>query len=293
MSYTLQYGGSLGASFPAQFPKASISFISMTVVLIEQLAKDGSGRTVSHGTGFMWRASDGLWLITARHVLTGLNPFDDSPLSPNLFEPSEIKVNFGVGSANHFGRDARILPLRDGKGSPRWADDPEFAKLRTDIAALPIDIGRSDVFCINDDPAFGQFDDMFTQVGFQCFVIGYPTTMVTGLMLPIWRSGALASDPVVPIDNKPIFLVDAATGPGFSGSPVWRMQIGPTAFHDASQPTDIRIEGDAVVRASFVGVYAGRLSHPHIGAQTPYVFYANRIPLILAANIGLARVRPR
>lgn len=264
----------------------------MAVVLVEQLANDGTDRALGHGTGFMWRSDDGLWLVTARHVLSGTNPFDGSHLSDELFEPSKINVHFGVGESTTYGRDARILPIRDSEGLPLWADDPQFSELKTDIAALPVDIGRADVFCINDAPDFGEHDDLFTHVGFQCFVIGYPTLAVTGLMLPIWRSGALASDPRVPIDEKPIFLVDAATGPGFSGSPVWRMQIGPAPFHDDSQPTKIRIDVDAVLRSSFVGVYAGRLNHPHVGAQTPYVFYANRIPIILAANAGMPRVRP-
>ena len=28
---------------------------------------------------------------------------------------------------------------------------------------------------------------------------------------------------------------------------------------------------------SFVGIYAGRLEHPHYGGEVPFVFYANRI----------------
>ncbi len=293
MSYTPKYGGSITPDFPPQFPEAPTSVLSMTVVVIEQLANDGTGKALSHGTGFMWRAADGLWLITAKHVLTGRNPFDDTHLSATLFEPSEIKVHFGVGRGSPiYGREAWTIPLYDKDKCPLWSEDPEFEKLKTDIAALPIDLGRSDIFCINDEPDFGLYDNMFTHVGFQCFVVGYPTLAVSGFMLPIWRSGSIASDPRVAIDGKPIFLLDAATGPGFSGSPVWRLQIGPTAFHDSSLPTGIRIDSDAVIRPSFVGVYAGRLNHPHIGAQTPYVFYANRIPLILRAGAGRARVRP-
>ena len=238
----------------------------------------------------MWRAADGIWLITAMHVLTGKNPFDDSHLSPTHYEPRKIRVHIGMGIGEMTtGRTAQTFSLYDDDGNALWMEDPEFPQLRTDIAALPIDIGRTDIICMNDDTDFGAYDDMFTHVGFQCFVIGYPTLAVTGMMLPIWRSGSIASDPKVAIDNKPIFLLDAATGPGFSGSPVWRLQIGPTAFHDSSQPTLLRIQSDAVVRTSFVGVYAGRLNHPHIGAQTPYVFYANRIPFILKAGVGHAR----
>ncbi len=293
MSYTPKYGGSLAWSFPTQFPRAEISGFSLATVLIEQLANDGTRVPLSHGTGFMWRSGEDIWLITARHVLSGTNPFDGSHLRKELYEPREIRVHLTIGlNSSDRARQAYVLPLRDSKDNALWAEDPHFADLKTDIAALKISVGRQDIWCINDGPDFGSYDGMFTHVGFQCFVVGYPTRSVSGLMLPIWRSGAIASDPALPIDDKPIFLVDAATGPGFSGSPVWRIQIGPTAFHDDAVETKIRIDSDAVLRASFVGVYAGRLDHPHVGAQTPYVFYANRIPIILAANEGRAAARP-
>lgn len=52
---------------------------------------------------------------------------------------------------------------------------------------------------------------------------------------------------------------------------------------------EIHIDGavflaDRVLTTSFVGVYAGRLSHSHYGGEVPFVFYANRIPIILASG---------
>jgi hypothetical protein len=292
MPYTLTYGGTADGNFPLQFPQAPVSLLSASVVLIELLSNDGLGTAVSHGTGFMWRDEGRLWLITALHVLSGRNPFDGELLSPDLYEPTNVRVHFGVGQSPNVSRLPCTLPVKDDHGGSLWAIDPQFDELRTDIAALPIDIGRSDVYCVNDDPTFGTHDNLFSHVGFQCFVIGYPTLAVGGFMLPIWRSGSIASDPSVPIDSKPIFLLDAATGPGFSGSPVFRMQIGPAPFHDSTQSTGIRIEGDAVLRSSFAGVYGGRLNHPHMGAQTPYVFYGNRVPIIIEANPLLSPVVP-
>lgn len=292
MPYIPYYGGTLSTAFPLQFPQADINIVSMAVVLVEQFSLDGTGVTISHGTGFMWRGKTSIWLVTARHVFTGKNPFDDTHVSTNLFEPQEIRVHYSVGGLDSpTYRESNVFSLYM-NSSPAWADDPQFTEFRTDISALPVNFGRKDIICVNDYPGFDDYENLFTQVGFQCFVIGYPTTAVAGLMLPIWRSGALASDPGVPIDGKPIFLLDAATGPGFSGSPVFRHHFGPAPFHDSSSPTGIRIDHNAVLRSRFVGVYAGRLNHPHVGAQTPYVFYGNRVPVIVSAGSGKAVVTP-
>lgn len=293
MSYAPKYGGQLPTGFDPQFPDAPINHYSMSVVLIELLANDGSSDCVSHGTGFLWRdASSKTWLITAYHVLSGKSPFDGSDISRKMYEPRRARVHFGLGSANHIhGRAIHEFELYLG-ASPRWACDPEFDRLRTDIVAMPVDIGRSDLVCLNDDPNFGKHDHLFSFVGFPCFIAGYPTIAVEGFETPIWRSGSFASDPRLAIDGKPIFLVDAATGPGFSGGPVFRMHIGPAPFVDPKMPTGMSIEADAILRTSFVGVYSGRLDHPHLGAQTPYVFYANRIPLIVGANAHLSAAQP-
>lgn len=293
MSYVPYYGGSINNQFHLQFPKARTNLISATVILIEQLSNDGQNNRISHATGFMWRNQGKLWLVSARHVFTGKNPFDGSVLSDSGYIPRIIRVHVGIGRTLGFvSKRELILPLYD-DDRPLWHDDPEFESLRTDISALPIDIEDGNiVYCTNDDPNFGGHDDLVVDVGFTCHIVGYPTPHVSGLKFPIWRSGALASDPALPIDGKPIFLVDAATGPGFSGSPVYRVHFGPAPHYDDSVDTGIRIDTSSVRRVSFVGVYSGRLDHPHQGAQTPYVFYGNRVSIIVSSAAPIAFAKP-
>jgi hypothetical protein len=97
-------------------------------------------------------------------------------------------------------------------------------------------------------------------------------------MTPVWRRGTLASEPLLPVDGKPMFLVDGSTSPGFSGAPVLRRQVGPLPLRQADG--SIMIKADSVLHTSLIGVYAGRLGHPHFGGEVAYAFYANRIPLI-------------
>lgn len=281
MAYAPTIGGRVGAPFPLQFPRASIDRNSLAVVLIEHLSNDGLNQVVSHGTGFMWRHETKIWLVSARHVLSGRDPFDDSLVSPHGYIPQSVRVHPSIADPLNAHRYSTVVHLLDKAGTRLWLQDPQFANLRTDIAAISIDVDMR-TCCINDDADFlsPASQDLFSHIGLECSVIGYPNRNVSGLMVPIWRRGSLASEPLLPIDGKPIFLVDAATSPGLSGSPVLRRHYGPAPYHNSSG--GINIQADAVVRTQFIGVYVGRVAHSHFGGEIPFAFYGNRVPLVIA-----------
>jgi hypothetical protein len=282
MAYAPKIGGSISGAFALQFPNASVSLLSMAIVLVEQLANDGSRSVISHATGFMWRYDKRPWLISARHVFSGTSPFDDSLLSQKGYRPERLLAypSFGIPGASI--RDAVEAELYC-EGCPLWLEDPEFDALRVDIAALGLDLGGRDVLCVNDSQGNGDHElGDLTQVGSPCVVIGYPNRNVAGLMTPIWRTGSLASEPLLPIDGKPMFLIDAATSPGFSGAPVFRTQIAPAVYPESALPSEARADPEAAIRSQLVGIYAGRLTHPYYGGEVPFVFYANRIERILS-----------
>ena len=181
---------------------------------------------------------------------------------------------------NQWSRRCVTLDFTD-DGSVEWLEDPDFARLRTDIAALKVSPPEGiNMKCLNDTP--DNFSNLMSFVGFECSIVGFPQPKLGGLMTPIWRRGTLASEPLLPVDDKPMFLLDAATSPGFSGGPVFRRHIGPAPV--ASSDGSIAVNLDRVLTTSFVGVYAGRLSHSHYGGEVPFVFYGNRIPIILATS---------
>ena len=283
-SYTPRIGGSPGVDFPLQFPRASVSSYSLATTLIEQLANDGTETLISHGTGSFWRYAGEIWLVSARHVFSGTSPFDDSPMSSNGYLPNLIRIHGCTNTSFDPERLSCTIVLKDEKGSRTWFQDPQFIELRTDIAAIPVQFRRSDIVCMNDDPEWNntRSTDLFTHIGFQCSILGYPNPHVTGFMTPVWRSGSIASEPLLPVDNKPMFLVDAATGPGFSGGAVFRTHICAAPVH--ADGGSVRIEVDAVLSSQFIGVYAGRLQHRHYGGEVPFAFYGNRVPLILSSR---------
>lgn len=277
MSHTPILGGSIASGFEAQFGAATISSLSMSATLIEQLSNDGSDTTISHGSGAFWRHGGKIYLLSARHVLSGRSPFDNSLLSSNCYIPRRIAAYPAIEiMPDRWMRQKVFIDIPEDGG---WIQDPDFEVLRTDIAAIPLGIEIPQrIQCLNDHGNI--FEEIFTHVGMDCAVVGYPTNSFGGLMTPIWRRGTIASEPLLPVDSKPMFLLDASTSPGFSGSPVFRRHYG--ALPQLQPDGSINILADRVMTTSFVGIYAGRLQHPHFGGEVPFVFYGNRVPVIFA-----------
>lgn len=279
MAYAPMTGGKPAASFPLQFPHSKIASISLATTLIEHLSNDGEDKVLSHGTGFLWRHGGRIFVVTARHVVTGRDPFDDAPMSSMGFIPRRLRIYPAIESdtgTDNWLRATVVVEMRIDDG-PAWLQDPEFDALRTDIAAVEVMTPAGvHVRCLNDAPDL--YANIATMIGFDCAVVGYPQAKVGGLMTPIWRRGTFASEPLLPVDDKPMFLLDAATSPGFSGSPVFRRQVGPAPMQNADGTITSKL--DSIVTTSFIGVYAGRLRHLYYGGEVPFVFYANRLPFI-------------
>lgn len=284
MVYSPTTGGALEVNFPLQFPTAKITPASVAVTPVEQLSPIDENAIISHGTGFFWRYDDDVFLVTARHVATGRNPFTNELMSSNGFIPQRFRFypTMEVGS-DQWGRGTGRLEY-ESLGDEDWLEDPDFDELRTDIAAIRLNSLKGvKVRCLNDEPIPNA--PVMASVGFECAVVGYPQAKVGGLMTPIWRRGTFASEPLLPIDGKPMFLLDASTSPGFSGSPVFRRHVGPVPKLMADGAIEVDI--DNIVTTEFIGVYAGRLQHTHFGGEVPFVFYGNRIPFILGASVKL------
>ena len=285
MTYTPQLGGALPQGFPAQFRQTKFDAASFATTPIELLALDGSGTVLSHGTGFFWRSDAKVYLITARHVLSGLNPFTNDPMQEATgFIPRECIVRPTIRLDSSIKRVEFQALLTDELGNPFWREDPEFATLRTDITALLVpDPPEGQIVCLNEALSA---EEVVTFVGVDCSILGYPNLNYGGLLTPLWRRATIASEPATAVDGKPMFLVDASTAPGFSGGPVLRRQYGSLAYHGDNG--ELSIDVGRILTTNLVGVYAGRLQNRYIGGEVPFVFYANRIPNIIGNPRGVA-----
>lgn len=279
MPYTPILGGSGSASFPRQFEDSNVDAVSMAVTVIEHLANDGSNSVLGHGTGFFWQSEGAHYLVSARHVLSGLDPFTNDLMSGDGYIPERVRIFPTFQDEKSWVRSDGMIVDLTSNGQRRWLQDPEFETLRTDIAAIELDLtipdGKS-LVCLD---RLVDNERLVTQVGFDCTIVGYPSRNLSDLRTPVWRRGALASEPFLPVDGKPMFLVDGSTSPGFSGSPVLRRHIGPAPVHDGSGGIVTKV--GRVVTTILIGVYAGRLKHQFVGGEVPFAFYANRIPSIV------------
>jgi hypothetical protein len=224
-----------------------------------------------------------VWIVTARHNLTGKDNFTDAWLGQAL-QPRHVKV-FPA-----FMRDNNVMEMGaafgsqivEDDGTPTWFEDPSFASLRTDIAC--IDVPKSPetdkIVCLNDE----KFQEIGTDPGDQCFVLGYPSQSYFKPYAPVWRRATIAMDVVVTVDDKPMFLLDCATSKAMSGSPVLRRErsISRTEGGQTSFFTD------PIWNNQFVGVYGGRISAAESGerdalGEIAYAYYGNRIEAIVSA----------
>ncbi len=250
---------------------ANIDIYSVSTVPIQMLF----GTTeLSLGTAFVWAEGDQHFLITNWHNLTGKNPRTGRHISPTLAEPDRIRVwwNEKAHLGNKFSAE---VPIRSARGEPLWWAHPTHGKA-VDVVALPVDPpANADMYPINQMPSAS---DMRSGIGQDVFILGYPFGIGPG-GLPIWKRGSLASEPEILNPSDPYILVDTASRPGMSGSPVIQRQWG--SYLD-NQGTNNMISGDAT---RFVGVYSGRLSTADPNdAQLGLAWPANLVEEIIAGR---------
>jgi len=242
----------------------------------------------AHGSGFIWKHADAFHLITNWHNLSGQDPFTGRHLNEGGRVPNTIRIMpctlTAKGDQTEIKRRPITIPLYEHFHQPFWQQHKDFATNRADIATLPLP---------TSDPAYAhvnqfQFEPLFTHIGADLLIAGYPYSNYEGLMLPIWKRGSLASEPGFSWQNRPAFLIDAASRPGMSGSPVFRRVFGPAASPD--EQGNYMIKADNVMTSEFVGVYAGHLTTQDANVTIGYAWYGALIDEILAAPAAGTRL---
>jgi hypothetical protein len=127
---------------------------------------------------------------------------------------------------------------------------PDFEAVKDKIVSLPA------IVLLTGGPTE---QDMMVESGYprvaaEVFILGYPKGLSMQGVMPVWKRGSIASEPLINVmDQAPAFLVDAATRDGMSGSPV---------LYFGDEITDALRRSAAVGNRQgepwLVGVYAGR-----------------------------------
>lgn len=221
------------------------------------------------GTGFLANSQRAptAFLVSNYHVLAGRHSDTDQPLSNSGAVPDTVVVWHPkpTGDARKFSWVAeKYALLREGK--PAFAFQP-----RVDVAVLPIakrpEQDAHEVWTHGNPSGFHPTEPVH--------VVGFPLGLPSVGRFPIFVTGHVASEPALDHDGLPIFLIDAATTAGMSGSPVFGRRVR-EEVHDY-----------------FLGIYSGRIdSRLEIGRVWKPSAVNSVIALAAGENDGSLQSRP-
>lgn len=234
---------------------------------------------LSHATGFIYEHSEKLYLITNWHNVSGKHPVTKEPISKNHVGIPDVFLTYFRLKNNPGNDELRHIRLYedDEMTKPVWLVHPEHNE-QVDVVAIELD--NEDTFIYKPINKADFDDDILPEVADDTFVIGYPFDDMRYLGLPIWKKASIATEPQVNEDQLPKILIDTATRPGLSGSPVIYQRIGIHKLKNGiSQPDSIfgRIRG-------FLGVYSGRIGKGEEMAQLGIVWKKKVIDEIIEGN---------
>lgn len=215
-------------------------------------------------TAFFWSVDSQGFLITNWHVVTGRHFQTTETNAKHAGTPNKLRIQFPLEEATSPPIDIDV-ELYDNEAKPIWYVHPLY-KNHVDVVAIPItkpDMARC--FAINSIPTV----DLIRRVGMRVFIVGFPFgRSPTGL--PIWKQGTFATEPSLSPKFERYMLIDSASRPGMSGSPVIQREFG----HIQTADGQIGTVKDGDGAGSIVGIYTGRLAtndfnDPQLGIVWP------------------------
>lgn len=207
-------------------------------------------KVLGTATGFVVEKNKKYYLITNWHVLSGRHPQTNQPIDPNGKIPDRVHV---VHHAKKLGTwVTKIKPemLYDKKGERTWLEHKNGKAI--DIVALPLKNLTKNVQIYSLDLSLADAD-VVPQVAMRVSIIGFPLGLTSAGIFPIWKTGHIASDPDLDYKSEPLFLIDATTRGGMSGSPV---VLRVTGGYKTRNGNTVYASGSVTL---LLGIYSGRL----------------------------------
>jgi hypothetical protein len=214
------------------------------------LIQVNGNQTLGMATGFVVQKANDHYLITNWHVVSGRHPSSNEVLHPTGKTPNTLLIWHHGKQLGSWVRKREIL--HDETGNKRWLEHTKGRAV--DVVALPLEVVDDDVQLYSLDLSLADVD-MVPQVAMPVSIIGFPVGLTSSGFLPIWKTGHIASEPNLDFHGEPLFLIDATTRGGMSGSPVVLRLSG--GYKTKNGNTVMSSSG---YRTLFLGVYSGRLS---------------------------------
>jgi len=200
-------------------------------------------------TGFIITHDKTKYLITNWHVVAGRHPQTNQPVHPQGKTPDALLIwHHGKTLGTWVRKKESVV---DKTGKPLWLEHKKGRNV--DVVALPLTNLPDDVQVYPFDLALADAD-MVPEVAMPVSIVGFPVGLTSAGFFPIWKTGHIASEPNLDYHKEPLFLIDATTRGGMSGSPVILRLNG--GYKTKSGDTIMSSSGH---RTLFLGVYSGRL----------------------------------
>jgi hypothetical protein len=223
------------------------SVTSLSLKIIHGTSEIGSA------TGFVLTKNNRRYLVTNRHVVLACS--QDQEVADVGGWICANKLLIFHNQLEHLGSWIwKTEDLFDASGKPRWLEHPTL-KGAIDIIALPLlNIQGVQFYPLDIELAK---TDVLTPPGDSVSIVGFPFGLAQYSGLPVWKNGTIASDMDINFQGKSVFLVDATTRPGMSGSPVYAVRSG---FVRTSHGM---MGGGGMVK--FLGIYSEQIPAAEIG----------------------------
>lgn len=250
-------------------PDIFLDWYTMTSFPVSLLCK---GNEIGTATGFFYSAKGETAFVTNWHVLSGRNTYTGQPIRKDAATPDEIGMH--LHHPSQLGKWYwRKVPLYDAGENALWLQH----KSGQNIDVALVKCSNAEPYAL---PAANETSDMLFAVSMDAYILGFPKGITHSVVLPIWKRASIATEPQVPYEELPVFLVDSATREGMSGSPVFLRQFG------SYISTNMDFLGGAAAYTRFVGIYSGRFgADDELGAQLGRVWHRSVIDEILSAGV--------
>jgi hypothetical protein len=212
-----------------------------------------------HATGFVWKRGDSYYLITNWHVASAKHLFSKAPLLKSAARPNRFDCHFNY-RVGDFGWERIPVPVRDENDDPLWLIHPLQERQPVDIVAIRLDLGLKDKVArlpLNDLASA----KLAIKIGMDVFILGYPFGLDLVKM------------------NDRYYLVDTASRPGMSGSPVILRSWSNHILESINFTVDAETNQRPIDRV--IGIYSGRTDDLPGEAQIGMVWHADYIDEII------------
>jgi hypothetical protein len=239
-----------------------IDQFSLTTVPIDLFYKspnNGKETKLGYATSFVWKHHDNKhYLITNWHVVSGRDAQTRKYLKSHGGRPNLIRALFNF-RAHVFEKVPVDITIRDQDDIPSWLIHPSQGA-GVDVVAIPLPYtGNEPTLNLSPiNPLSTQ--GLLIRISMDVFILGYPFGAEPP-GYPVWKRGNIASEPDLARLGPQYLLVDTASLPGMSGSPVIR-RSWTNHMVNANYTSD-----DSRIATKFIGVYSGRRKGTH-GSDT-------------------------